>query len=165
MPNKPPPTINRPPPVASRLPPLDQTRAPPAAPAKRLLPLSVFAGVPDPLSDRKTGNPQADVEIQLGELHEALSDSAQGYRDRMKNESDRFKLATSGGFYFVACFETAEQCDAFLAGAGMAEPTVMIDGRVLADKLKIEIPASPLRKPPMRKPDARLAALVRRPGE
>ena len=122
-------------------------------------PLAAYAAAPDPLTEPPEGtDPQEAVEKELGELES-------GFRSRMKDEAERFKSATSGGYYFVAAFESAEQCDSFLRSVGMpvGNGDLFLDGRLLADKLSIKLPV--MANPPTYTPkqDRRLSPLVRRP--
>ena len=90
----------------------------------------------------------------------------QGFRDRMAAEEVRFKLATDGSYYAVICFESGPQCDAFFEffRIGRGKGSLFIDGRLMADKLGIELPKADLR-PTKNRISAKLAALVRKPGE
>jgi hypothetical protein len=135
-------------------------RAGPLPPIKRRPELPAFRPAPDPVKDTApTDNPQEDVKAELDQV-------STGFRERMKEEAARAKSATDGSYYFVACFESGEQATAFLTGVGMdAGGDLFVDGRALADRMGIKLPASNLRFNPGRKPDPKLSALVHRlPG-
>lgn len=132
------------------------------APIVRRPPLAAFAQAPDPIDDDGfPGDPEGDV------AHELDSVKA-GFRDRAKNEADRFKNATDGGYYFVAVFETSEQVTAYLKAIGMSQDQtgagdLFIDGRAMADRQRIAIPAASVRYNAEPKIDPKLSSLARRP--
>ncbi|EGY53133.1 hypothetical protein [Neisseria shayeganii] len=81
-----------------------------------------------------TGNPEVDSKADLDAVQ-------QGFRDRIKNESNRFELATDSEYWFAACFQTREQKEAFLKAIDLlAHGDKYIDGRLLAEKLGITLP-------------------------
>lgn len=81
-----------------------------------------------------TGNPEVDSRADLDAVQK-------GFRERMKNESNRFELATDSEYWFAACFQTREQKEAFLKAIDLiAHGDKYIDGRLLAEKLGIEVP-------------------------
>lgn len=130
----------------------------PQARAVQRAPLAAFQPSDDPIGPPANGDPQEVVEKELSELHA-------GFRSRMKEEANRFKTATDGSYYFVAAFESGDQCTAFLAACGVkiGEGDLFVDGRILADAMGVKLPVVP--KPPTYAPrqDKRLSALVRRP--
>lgn len=68
---------------------------------------------PDPLRDVEyTG----DLAKDAGEELTALE---QGYRDRAKNEADRFKRATDSEYWFAVCFTSRAEKEAFLLASGL----------------------------------------------
>lgn len=110
-------------------------------PGGGLKPLPQFSlKAPDPLKGSKpTGDLEADTNRELGQIE-------QGFRERMKVEAERFKAATDTNYYFCAVFETAGQCDAFLAATGLDKglSDLFIDGRQLAALMDIELPKNDL---------------------
>lgn len=83
-----------------------------------------------------TGNPEVDSRADLDAVQK-------GFRDRIKNENNRFKLSTDSEYWFAACFQTREQKEAFLKALDLLEHgDKYIDGRLLAEKLGIELPAA-----------------------
>lgn len=71
-----------------------------------------------------------------------------GFRERMKQEQERFDEATGSGEYFIVCFANGAQCGEFLRQLAPNVPSIkidsddlVVDGRDLAKFLKIEIPA------------------------
>jgi len=68
---------------------------------------------PDPLTDVDyTGDLQEDTAREFTALE-------QGYRDRAKNEADRFKRATDSEYWFAVCFTSREEKNAFLDRLGL----------------------------------------------
>ena len=81
-----------------------------------------------------TGNPEADSKADLDAVQ-------QGFRDRIKNENNRFELATDSEYWFAACFQTREQKEVFLKAMDLiVHGDKYIDGRLLAEKLGVELP-------------------------
>lgn len=93
-----------------------------------------FTPEPDPLGAVDyTGNLAADTAREFTALE-------QGYRDRAKAETDRFKRATDSEFWFAVCFTTREEKDAFLKAAGLAHlGNKYLDGREVAQALNFDI--------------------------
>ena len=106
-----------------------------AKPIKRRIPLPQFDAAPDPIDDeRYTGQADQDAEIELDQV-------AQGFRERLANEAERFKTTTDGAYYFVVAFENGQQAEAFLKQAGISSRgDLFVDGRILADNLNIILP-------------------------
>ena len=134
-------------------------RAAPAALArpKARKALAAFDPAPDPIRDRPEGMaPDESVQAEL-------TDIQRGFRERMAAEEKRFRMATDGSYYTTICFESGEQCDAFLAyfGIGRGAGSLFVDGRPMADKLGIELPPADLRPTENRVPK-KLAALARK---
>ena len=131
--------------------------APVRAPTRK--PLECLDPVDDPLNEQEGSlDPQESVKVELTDLQ-------RGFRERMAAEQARYKATTDLSYYFTVCFESGPQADAFLAyfGIGRGEGSLFIDGRPLADKLGIDLPASNL-VPPKNHSNKTLAALSRRPG-
>lgn len=83
-----------------------------------------------------TGNPEVDSRADLDAVQK-------GFRDRIKNENNRFELSTDSEYWFAACFQTREQKEAFLKALDLlVHGDKYIDGRLLAEKLGIELPAA-----------------------
>ena len=133
----------------------------PAVPKARLSPLPSFLPARDPIDESKyPGNCQGDAEIELNQVQA-------GFRDRMKAEADRFKNATDARYYFVVAMESGDQVDALLRGLGLSARDggdLLIDGRILAEKMGIALPPADVRYNTSAKVDSRLASLVRKPG-
>lgn len=148
-------------PPAARVPPVPAARIPIQ---RRPEPLA-FAPALDPIDETKyPGTPDGDVAVELNQIQA-------WFRARMADEAKRFKSATDGGYYFVACFDSSEQCEAFLASVGMgmggnsgATGDLYIDGRAMADRLAIALPASPPAIPRAPRIDPVWAGMVRKPG-
>lgn len=65
--------------------------------------------VPDPLGEVEySGNLAQDAAAELTALE-------QGYRDRAKQESNRFRDATDSEYWFAVCFKTRAEKEAFLS--------------------------------------------------
>lgn len=146
----------------ARLPPRGPSalaRLPVAAAAKRS-PLPAFDPAPDPIDESKLpGDPEGDCASELDHVH-------QGFRDRQKAEAERFKNATDTGYYFTVIFETGTQAEAVLKAMGCAPQAggdLFVDGRVLAEKLGVDLPKSEMVYKPLPGPDKKLTALVRKP--
>lgn len=83
-----------------------------------------------------TGNPEVDSRADLDAVQK-------GFRNRIKNENNRFELATDSEYWFAACFQTREQKEAFLKALDLlAHGDKYIDGRLLTEKMGIELPAA-----------------------
>ena len=96
---------------------------------------------PDPLADVEyTGDLATDAEAELDAL-------AKGFRERTKREDERFRLATDSEYWFVLCFKSREDKDAFLRAARlMAIGDKYLDGYAVARQLGIEMPSTDTRK-------------------
>lgn len=94
-----------------------------------------YTAEPDPLAPvQYSGDLAQDAASEFTALE-------QGYRDRAKAESDRFKRATDSEFWVAVCFTTREEKEAFLAAANL--DTIgdkYLDGRAVADTLGITLP-------------------------
>jgi hypothetical protein len=90
---------------------------------------------PDPLKDvAYTGNLAEDAATELTALE-------QGYRDRAKAETDRFKRATDSEYWFAVCFTSREEKEAFLKAAGLTHlGDKYLPGNDVAATLGIELP-------------------------
>lgn len=75
---------------------------------------------------------------------EVLSEAEAGFRDRARNESDRFFLATDTEYWLTTCFQSRSQKEQFLAGLrekfGLKDDgDKYIDGWALAKALGIHL--------------------------
>lgn len=153
--------IRRAPEVVRRIPDMPARARPEARErqvARKALP--AFDPAPDPIQDQPEGiPPDESVQIELTEIQ-------RGFRERMAAEAERYKTATDGSYYAVVCFETGAQCDAFFNyfGIGRGEGSLFVDGRPMADKLGIQLPAADLR-PTVNRINPKLAAMARKIGE
>lgn len=93
-----------------------------------------FTPEPDPLKDVEyTGDLGADAATEFTALE-------QGYRDRAKNEADRFKRATDSEYWFAVCFTTREEKEAFLRAAGLSHlGDKYLEGPAVAATLDIDL--------------------------
>ena len=84
-----------------------------------------------------------------------------GLSAAMKKQAEQFDGEGRSDYYCVICFEQGEQLDAFLKGVGYpVVDDVFIDGPLLAQQMKIEIPQPTFRLKPLRPPDKTLMRLV-----
>lgn len=88
----------------------------------------------DPLARVEyTGNVEADAEAELSEL-------LKGFRQRAKEEQERYVLATDSEFWFAVCFRSRDHKEAFLQALGA---TLLgdkyLDGHQLATLMGIEL--------------------------
>lgn len=91
--------------------------------------------VKDPLADVPYGNGiEKDSEAELSAL-------LAGFKDRAKQEADRFRLATDSEYWFAVCFASREQKERFLQVMDWIKyGDKYLDGTVLAEKHNIELP-------------------------
>lgn len=105
-------------------------------------PLKTLEPVPDPIAGvvDYTDDIECDASAELNAVQS-------GFRDRMKQEQERFAGATGSNFYFCVVFDDGDQVDAFLkaTGIGPTEGDLFVDGRKLADRLGIAVPESKIR--------------------
>ena len=81
-----------------------------------------------------TENPELDSELELDAV-------AKGFRERAKNETNRFALATDSEYWACICFQTREQKDAFLKALNLFNlGDKYLDGQEVAEVLGIELP-------------------------
>lgn len=91
----------------------------------------------------KAADPLKDVEY-TGDLEkdsaEELTAMQAAYRERAKQEQDRFKNATDSEYWFAVCFKTREHKDAFIKAMNVGHlGDKYIDGHALARVLGIDI--------------------------
>jgi len=84
----------------------------------------------------QTGDAEADSLADLDAVQK-------GFRDRMKEENDRFQLATDSEYWACICFQTREQKEAFLTALDIIKfGDKYLDGQKVAEALKIQLPES-----------------------
>lgn len=126
------------------------------APSFAKKPLPSMAKAPDPLKGVSLPD---DIEESPRVELDAVQ---QGFRERAQQEAQRFEDATDTGYYTCVVFENRAQLDAFLTGIGMLnQGDLYLDGREMAAKLGIAIPAADRRGGSAAKIDPKLAALSR----
>lgn len=93
-----------------------------------------FEKAPDPLADvQYTGNVETDTAAEIAAIDTA-------YRDRAKQERERFKNATDSEYWFAVCFKTRDDKEKFLTELGaIMLGDKYIDGHQLAKQLGIEL--------------------------
>lgn len=93
----------------------------------------------------KAKQPEPESDQTLEEhAAEVLTEAEAGFRDRARNETDRFFLATDTEYWFATCFQSRSQKDQFLAALrekfGLKDDgDKYIDGWMLAKALGIEL--------------------------
>lgn len=126
------------------------------APSFKRPPLPSMAKAADPMKGVKfPDDVEESPEVELSALQ-------QGFRDRASQEAARFADATDTGYYSCIVFENRAQNDAFLTAIGMlGDSDLFLDGRAVAKKLGIDIPAGSGRAGSSGKVDPKFAKLVR----
>lgn len=82
----------------------------------------------------ETGDVEKDSEAELDALQK-------GFRDAIKREDKRFELATDSEYWFCVCFQSREQCNAFLKAMDLLEiGDKYLDGQEVAKKLGVKLP-------------------------
>jgi len=80
----------------------------------------------------ETGDVEKDSEAELDALQK-------GFRDAIKREDKRFELATDSEYWFCVCFQSREQCNAFLKAMDLLEiGDKYLDGQEVAKKLGVK---------------------------
>lgn len=145
-----------------RKPQLEPLRRPAAVSGKALPPikrrpiLKAFEAAPDPLDESKyPSNLEGAAEVELGQLET-------GFRQRLKTDMARKASATDSSYYFVVAFESGAQATAILKALGLQPDGLFVDGREMADRLGVQLPAADIPYNPGAKASAKLAPLVRR---
>lgn len=110
--------------------------------------------VPDPLASVEYGQGiEADTEHELSAL-------LTGFKERAKQEQERFELATDSEFWFAVCFQSREQKEAFLqALEWLTLGDKYLDGTAIARLMGIELPKVSLSNKKV-KPDPKLTKLT-----
>jgi hypothetical protein len=102
----------------------------------------LLASAPDSLAPRPLAPPAPGTFAARAE--QELSDLEAGIRARKKAERVRFEAATDSEYWFAVCFRTRAEKEMFLRSAGLWEHgDKYLDGRVVADKLGVAMPADP----------------------
>lgn len=127
----------------------------PAKPARIKARLPIDIEAPDPLGHlESTSDIEADSAADIGAI-------AAGFRERAKQEAERFKTATATDYYTCLVFQSGEQLTAFLRAVGVGSPGDMfIDGLELADRLGVELPKASVPTNISSKIDPKLARLT-----
>ena len=86
------------------------------------------------------------------------------FKQRAKNEQERFLLATDSEYWIGVCFQTRAQKEAFLLGVNLLQHgDKYIDGELLAKRMGIALPAADVPYNVSARPDKKLAAMVLQP--
>ena len=84
----------------------------------------------------QTGDSEADSSADLDAVQA-------GFRNRAKQESKRFELATDTEYWACLCFQSREQKDRFLAALDILEfGDKYLDGRLVAERLGVKLPGA-----------------------
>lgn len=104
------------------------------APRQNLMQKLTAGKTPDPLANVDyPGDLEGDARAELDALQ-------QGFRDRAKAETDRFRLATDSEYWVAVCFKTREDKDAFLTAAGLTRiGDKYLDGYQVAAALGVDL--------------------------
>lgn len=116
------------------------------------------------MSQEPTPDPLADVEltgdVEVDSANE-LSALLTGFRERARQENDRFTLATDSEFWFSIGFKSREQKETFLAALEWLQfGDKYLDGTAVAHALGIILPPVQLSNPVKRGVDRRLSELT-----
>jgi len=93
------------------------------------------------------------------ESQEELSELLQGFKQRARNEQERFDHATQSDFWVTAVFQTFEQAQAFRAAIGQPAQKY-VDGYAVAKHLGIELPPADVSYNTGSRQDLKLIALI-----
>lgn len=129
-----------------------------AGPARR--PLPAFEKVDDPIDESTfPGDLEGDARAEVDQVRHAFAEARE-------KEKAHFARQTEAGYYFVAVFEDEPQCDAFFKAVKLSrQGDLFVDGRILADLLGVELPASDMRYVEPRKSKRMLGLVRKREGE
>lgn len=84
------------------------------------------------------------------------------FKARAQAEQDRFALVTDSEYWVGVCFQSREQKEAFLAAVKLLQHgDKYIDGRLLAQRMGVTLPAADVPYNPTPRVDAKFAALVK----
>lgn len=85
-----------------------------------------------------------------------------GFRERAKDESARFRLATDSEYWFAVCFQSREQKEEFLRKMDLFDiGDKYLDGQIVADRLGVEISEQDVPYNTSSKIDPKLLKLVK----
>ena len=88
----------------------------------------------DTLDEKKAVMTDATPEEQLNELQK-------GFQERARQEQLRFQDVTDSEYWCCLCFESREQCNAFLRAVNWLQfGDKYLDGTLIAEALKIPLP-------------------------
>lgn len=94
--------------------------------------------------------------------NQEVSATLAAFKARAQAEQERFALVTDSEYWVAACFQTREQKEAFLAGLKLLQHgDKYIDGRLLAQRMGIELPPAAVPYNTSARVDAKFAALVK----
>ena len=115
---------------------------------------------------REVADPIGDIDYENLSNEEAtnqeISATLAAFKARAQAEQDRFALVTDSEYWVAACFQTREQKEAFLAGVKLLQHgDKYLDGRLLAQRMGIELPPASVPYNTSAKVDAKFAALVK----
>lgn len=102
-----------------------------------------------------TGDPEKDSAADLDAV-------AEGFRNRAKQEKDRFELVTDSEYWTCICFQSRAQCDQFLEALKLTDiGDKYLDGLQVAKRLGVKI--DPVKVPynTSAKVNKKLAAMVK----
>jgi len=126
--------------------------------------------VPNPIAKvRQTGDPEKDRRKELEALKESfpperqLDEKHARFAQATQSQMQRQLQALDNEYYFVVCFQTREQRDAFLRAKGwydLLERFVYIDGNDLALNERIRLPHATQVHNAIQKPNKRLVDLA-----
>lgn len=86
----------------------------------------------------------------------------EGFRNRAKQEADRFALATDSEYWACLCFQTREQKERFLAALNILEfGDKYLDGQLVADRLGVKLPTADVPYKPEPKIDREWLSIVK----
>lgn len=111
--------------------------------------------LPDPLAKlRYSGNAEADALREQGAMMDGFNEAtinavaasphpeAGKFKSKEAAEKERRRAVLQGSYYVTLVFQSNEQKAAFVKGAGWSETNeTIIDGRVVAVKMGVAIPA------------------------
>ena len=102
----------------------------------------------------------ADIETMAAAELEEISATLKGFKQRAKQEEQRYLNATDSEYWFCLCFQTREQKDEFLKKVGWWDiGDKYLDGMLVAEAMGIHLDAV-VPAMPQEKFDRRLSKLV-----
>lgn len=114
--------------------------------------------VPDPLADIEyAGDMEQDSQAEASAM-------LAGFKERAKQERDRYTLATDSEFWFAVGFQSRAQKEAFLATMQWLEyGDKYLNGCHIAEDAGIKLPQVKLSNPTRKPVDRKLEALAMKP--